>query len=60
MQTDNDQRGGGSVMTAERMGTYTKDPWTRTVGWGLSLGAGVGQGRGEQWGKMGTIVTEQQ
>ena len=40
----------------ERRGTYTKDPWTRTMGKGLFLGAGVRQGRGEQlgekWGQL--------
>ena len=57
MEIDSDQREGGSVITAERRGTCTKDPWTRTMGWGLSLGAGVELCRGEQWGKMGTTVT---
>ena len=29
-------------------------------GGGLNVGGGGGQGRGEQWGKMGTTVIEQQ
>ena len=35
------------------------DPWTWTTGWGLTVGAGVGMGGGEQRGKMGTTVIEQ-
>ena len=27
------------------------DPWTWTTGWGLTVGAGVGMGGGEQRGK---------
>ena len=46
-QTDSDQRRGRRGLTGERRGTYTKDPWTRIMEWGLSLGAGVGQGGGE-------------
>ena len=47
-QTDSDQRGWGKEITGERRGTCTKDPWRRTMGWGLSFGEGVGWGRGEQ------------
>ena len=36
------------------------DPQTWTIGWGLTVGMGGGQGRGEQWGKIGTTVIEQQ
>ena len=49
-QTDSDQRGGGRRITGERRGTCTKDPWIRTIGWGLFWGEGVGQGRGDQLG----------
>ena len=53
-------------ITGERRGrvkprSMYKGPWTSTMGWGMSLGVGVGWDRGEQWGgKMGTTVTEQQ
>ena len=42
-------------MGKERKGsnqqTGIKDPWTWTTGWGLTVGAGVGQGRAteENW-----------
>ena len=40
----------------EGKGTCTKDPHTRTMGWGLSLGAGLGWHRGEkgqgEWGQL--------
>ena len=48
-RTDSDQRGGRRVIMGERRGICTKDPWTKTMVWGLSLGVGVGWGRGEQW-----------
>ena len=35
----------------ERRGTCTKDPWAKTMGWGLSLGAGLdraGESNGEE------------
>ena len=35
------------------------DPQTWTTGWGLTVGAGGGRGRREQWGKTGTTVIEQ-
>ena len=53
-------RGEGGEDNRERRGTCTEDPWTRTMERGLSLGTQVGQGRGDQWGKMGTTVTAQQ
>ena len=55
-QTDSDQRGGRRGVMEERRGTCTKDPRERTMGWGSSLGAGVGQGKGEQrgGGRVGT------
>ena len=36
------------------------DPWTWTTGWGLTVGVGGGLGGGEQRGKNGTNVVEQQ
>ena len=36
------------------------DPWTKTMGWGLTVGAGGGWGRGEQWWKIGTTGIKQQ
>ena len=36
------------------------DPWTWTTGWGLTVGVGGGMGGGEQRGKTGTTVIEQQ
>ena len=66
-QTDRDQRGRGRrVRSEEEEGpsqrTGINDPWTRTTGWGVTVGVGgwVGQGRREQWRKGGTIVIEQQ
>ena len=51
----------GEGVTEDRRQTCTKDPWARTKDRGLSLGAMVGRGRGEQWGgvEKGTNVTEQ-
>ena len=46
---------GGEGITGERRGPKDKD-----MGWGVSLGAGVGWDRQEQWGEMGTTITEQQ
>ena len=39
--------------------TGINDPGTCTTGWGLTVGTGIGQGRGEQRGEIGTIVIEQ-
>ena len=50
-QTDSDQRSEGEVDDRGKKGSMYKGPWTKTVGWGLSLGVGVGGSRGEQWGK---------
>ena len=38
--------------------TGINDPWTRTTGWGWTVGVGVWgwAGWGEQWGKIGTTV----
>ena len=44
----------------ERRGTYTKDPWTRTMGKGLSLGRGLDRVGENNAGEMRTTVTEQQ
>ena len=42
-------RGEGVIMGKERegtsQGTCMKDPWPWTIGWGLTVGAGVGQGK---------------
>ena len=43
--------GGGGNATKKGIGhqeTCIKDPWTWTTEWGLTVGAGDGQGRGEQ------------
>ena len=37
-------------------GTYVNDPWTWTIVRGLTVGAGVGLGRGGHGGKIGTTV----
>ena len=37
-----------------------KGPMDKDSGGGLNVGGGGGSGRGEQWGKMGTTVIEQQ
>ena len=42
----------------ERRGTCTKDPRTRTMVWGLSLGAEVDRAGESNRGKIGTTVTE--
>ena len=47
-----EEEGGG--ITGGRWGTCTKDLWRRTMGWGLSLGAGVGwAGNSNRVGKTG-------
>ena len=60
-QTDSDQREGGSGIMGERRGRvklrniYIEDPGQERVREGLNMGR---QGRGEQWGEMGTTVIE--
>ena len=51
-------KGKERVKSSQRTGT--KDPWTKTTGSGLTVGEGDGWHRGEQWGKIGTTVIEQQ
>ena len=41
-----------------RQRTCMNDPWTWTTVWGLTVGVGGGMGRGEQRGKIETIVIE--
>ena len=49
-------RGGGERgIMGERRRTCTKDPWTWTMGRGLSLGAGIGwagENNGGKWGQL--------
>ena len=51
--TRGEKEGGywGKEEEGSNQGTCTKDPWTRPMGRGLSLGTGVRWGKGEQWGE---------
>lgn len=46
--------------TLSSQGTGTKDPWARTMEWGLSLEAGLDRKRRTMGEKVRTTVTEQQ
>ena len=41
-------------------GTCMNDPQTWTMGWGLTVGAGDGLGRGGQRGKIESTIIEKQ
>ena len=56
--TVNTGEGGKDGKKGSSQGTCVNDPWERTTGWGLTVGARGGMGRGEQRGKIGTTVIE--
>ena len=57
--TVNTGEGGKDGKKGSSQGTCVNDPWERTTGWGLTVGAGVGLGGGEQGEKIEITVNKQ-